>query len=229
MKPKKNNTHRFNHAKKITPTRLGEVITDGLPSLVIWNFLFILSCIPVITIGPAMAAMSFCTNALVIDDRPYKKTAKLYVRAFLISFAKTFPIGLFFLFFSAILGTGFFTYLSMSHENIIYLFMSSFSLLTLILFWGISAHLYPLVYDFEQTDWETLTPVLTQKTLRVLISEAGMFALTRMIPTAIGLIFSILCLGLLLLFIPVTIPLLFTLGFSIVGVAMAFSHTKAEY
>ena len=107
--------------------------------------------------------------------------------------------------------------------------MSSFSLLTLILFWGISAHLYPLVYDFEQTDWETLTPVLTQKTLRVLISEAGMFALTRMIPTAIGLIFSILCLGLLLLFIPVTIPLLFTLGFSIVGVAMAFSHTKAEY
>ncbi|MBE5971604.1 MAG: DUF624 domain-containing protein [Lachnoclostridium sp.] len=228
LKLKKNNPASFDSAKAKTPTRLGEIMTDGLPTLVIWNFLFLLSCISIITIGPAMAAMSFCTNALVMDDRPHKKAAKLYLHAFRVSFIKALPIGLCFLLISGIFGMGFFVYSMFSQEQMTYIFMSSLSLLVLLLFWSTTAHLYPLLFDFEKTDWENHTPVLVQKNLRTLISEAGVSALARMIPTAIGLIFSILCLGCIVLFLPATVPLLLTLAFSAVGVAMALAHTPSE-
>ena len=228
MKSTKNKPGIFDQTKEKTPTRLGEIMTDGLPTLVLWNFLFILCCIPLITRGPAMAAMSFCTNALVTDDRPQKHAAKLYLHTFKVSFFKALPMGLIFMLVSLIFGTGFFIYSSFSLGNTAYIFLSSFSLLILILFWGLTAHLYPLMYDYNKTDWENKTPVLTHKNFRDLISEAGIFALTRMIPTAIGLIFSILFLGLIILFMPTTFPLLLTIGFSSVGTAMAFSHTQSK-
>lgn len=228
MKSKKNNPVSFRSAKEKTPTRLGEMMTDGLPTLVLWNFLFILTCIPLITIGPAMAAMSFCTNALVMDDRPQKRAAKLYFHAFQTSFAKAIPLGICFLLVSSLFSTGFFVYIYLSAENIGCIFISSFSLLVLLLFWGVTAHFYPLMFDFEKTDWKNKKPVLTQKTFRNLLSEAGNIALARMIPTAIALVFSILCLGLMILFMPASIPLLFTVGFSAIGAAMALAHMSRK-
>ena len=97
-------------SKNNKPTRLGEMITDGLPALVIWNLLFLLCSIPLITIGPAMAALGFCTNALVIDDRPQKGAAILFLNAFKASFFKALPIGIYFLFVTILFGGGFFVY-----------------------------------------------------------------------------------------------------------------------
>ena len=229
MKLKKNKPTISSSANPKQPTRLGEMITDGLPTLVLWNFLFLLTCIPIITIGPAMAAMSFCTNALVTDDRPQKNAAKLYFNAFRASFFKALPIGIYFLFITILFGAGFFVYSYLSPENAAYVSMSSISLVVLTLFWGVIAHMYPLMFDFEKTDWENKMPVLSQRKLRELITEAGVTAIARMIPTAIGLVFSVLCLGLMILFLPATVPLLLTLGFSAVGVAMALAHTGSPY
>lgn len=225
----KNKQPVSNSKKEKKPTRLGEMLTDGLPSLVIWNLLFIVTCIPIITIGPSMAAMGFCTNALVTDDRPLKKPAKLYLNAFKASFWKAFPIGLYFLFITLLFGAGFFVYSYMSTDSAAYASMSSLSLVVLTLFWGVMAHMYPLLFDFESTDWENKKVVMARLKLRELISMAGYEALGRMIPTAIALVFSVLFLGLLILFLPNTLPLLLTIGFSFVGVATALAHTSPDY
>lgn len=225
----KKNKPASSSAKEKKPTRLGEMLTDGLPALVIWNLLFILTCIPIITIGPAMAAMSFCTNSLVMDDRPQKKAASLYLNAFKASFFKALPIGIYFLFISVLFGAGFFVYSYMSTEHAAYASMSSISLVVLTLFWGVMAHMYPLMFDFESTDWETKKVVMAPLKLRELISLSGYEALGRMIPTAIALVFSVLFLGILVLFLPNTLPLLITIGFSFVGVAMALAHTSPNY
>ena len=229
MKFKKNKPVVSDSAKEKMPTRLGEIMTDGLPTLVLWNFLFILTCIPIITIGPAIAAMSFCTNALVMDERPKKRAALLYFNAFKASFAKAFPLGICFLLVSISFGTGFLVYLQFITENMGYLFLASFSLLVLFLFWGVTAHLFPMMFDIEKTDWKLKKPILIQKTLRQLITEAGISAVTRMIPTIIGLVVSVLGLGFIVLYMPATLPLFLTLAFSAVGVAMAFAHTKSPY
>lgn len=229
LKAKKNKQTNLRSGKEKMPTRLGEMMTDGLAILVLWNFLFILTCIPIITIGPAMAAMSFCTNSLVMDDRPQKGAAKLYFQAFKVSFAKALPLGICFLMVSVSFGTGFFVYSQLITENTVYMLMASVSLLVLLLFWGVAAHLYPLMFDFAKTDWENKKPVLVQKSLRQLFSEAGMAALTRMIQTVIGLVFSIFCLGLMVAFLPASIPLLLTVGFVAVGVATALAHTGSPY
>lgn len=205
------------------------MITDGLLTLVKWNFLFILTCIPIITIGPSMAALGFCTNALITDDRPQKGAARLYFNAFRASFFKALPIGIYFLFITLLFGAGFFVYSYMSPENVAYVSMSSISLVVLTLFWGVIAHMYPLMFDFEKTDWESKQPVMANKKLRDLITEAGYEALARMIPTAIALVFSVLFLGSLILFLPTTLPLLVTVGFSFVSVAMALAHTETPY
>ncbi len=60
-----------NHNNK--PSRFKEILTSGLPTMVIWNLLFILTCIPIITIGPSMAAMGFCMNSLVEGDEVKKR------------------------------------------------------------------------------------------------------------------------------------------------------------
>ena len=211
------------------PTRLGEIITDSLPVLAIWNLLFILTCIPVITIGPAMAAMGFCTNALITNDRPQHGAARLYFRAFRAGFIKALPIGLIFLFVSTIFGGGFFLYTYLSSEHMLYIAMSSVSLLVLTLFWGLMAHLYPLLFDFEKTDWDSKTPSASAKGFRELIREAFYHGMTRMIQTLVALVLSVLFLGSLILFLPATVPLLFSVGFSFVALAMAAAHTKSPY
>ena len=211
------------------PTRLGEIITDSLPTLAIWNILFLLTCIPVFTIGPAMAALSFCTNALIIDDRPQKGAARLYFNAFRISFFKALPLGLIFLMISTLFGGGFFLYTYLSSENMVYIAMSSLSLLVIILFWGLWTHVFPLLFDFEKTDWENKMPAMAKKCLRELIKEAVYHGLTRMGQTLLALIFSILFLGSLILFFPPTVPLLLSIGFSFTAVALAAAHTKSPY
>lgn len=215
------------HSK--TPTRLGEIITDSLPVLAIWNLLFVLTCIPLFTIGPSLAAMGFCMNALITDDRPQKGCAKLYFNAFRASFLKALPIGLFFLFVTTVFGGGFILYTCLISESMVYIVMASVSLLVLILVYGILAHLFPLLFDFEKTDWESKRPVMTDKTLRQLISEAVYHAMAHMIRTLIALIVSVLFLGSLVLFLPATVPLLFSIGFSFAAIALALAHTKSPY
>ena len=142
------------------PSRFKEILTSGIPALVIWNILFLITCIPIVTIGPAMAAMGFCMNSLVESDKPKDGAAKLYFHAFRASFIKALPVGIYFTFFTLLFGAGFFVYSYLSPENAAYVSMSSISMVILSFFWGFMMHMYPLMFDFDKTDWDNKTVFL---------------------------------------------------------------------
>ena len=106
---------------------------------------------------------------------------------------------------------------------------ASISLLVLAIFWGILAHLVPLLFDLEKTDWKEKQPVLTAKSTRQLIREAGYETLTKMIRTGIALVFSIAFSAMMILFFPATVPLIVSVGFITPALAMAMAHTKSPY
>lgn len=210
-------------------TRLGEVISDGLLTMVKWNFLFLITCIPVITIGPALAALSFCTNALVVDDRPQENSSKLYFQAFRAGFFKALPLGILTAVVTLIFGMGFFLYLYMIPENVMYIPLASLSLLVLLLFWGIMIHVYPSLFDYEATDWDSKEIHITEKPLRELFASAAYRALERMKKTGFALIFGIVFIGGQFLIFPTTLPLTVAIGFVFPALAGAFAHTDPEF
>lgn len=217
-----------NPARHKMLTRLGELISDGLSTMVVWNFLFLLTCIPIITIGPALAALHFCINALVKDDLPQDKAAKLYFSAFYTSFRRAFPLGLLILAVCTIFGGGFFFYLSMVPDNMMYIPFTSASALVLLLFWGVLTHLLPMLFDMDRTDWDTKKVFLKKTPMRDLWHEAAYKALESMKGTIIAMVFSIIFLGGQLMMFPVILPFTVTIGFSFPAMAGALSHTEPD-
>lgn len=223
-----NRNKQPNPAKHKLLTRLGELISDGLFTLVKWNFLFLLTCLPIFTFGPALAALYCCTNALAKDDRPQIKSGKLFFSAFRTSFRRALPLGILTIAVSSVFGGGFLLYSSMISENILYIPMTSVSLLILILFWGVLIHLLPLLFQFEQIDWEHQTVVLSDAPLSQLWREATHFALAHMKGTLLALSFSIIYLGGQLMMFPMILPFTLAIGFSFPAMAASLAHTEPE-
>lgn len=211
------------------PSRFKEIITSGWPTLVIWNILFLITCIPIITIGPSMAAMGFCMNSLVESDKPKDGALKLYFSAFRASFMKALPVGIYFTLFTLLFGAGFFVYSYLSPENAAYVSMSSISMVVLSFFWGFMMHMYPLMFDFDKTDWDNKIVFLRDVKLTALISETGRTAMYYWKQTAIALVFVVLFFGGLLIFLPFTLPIIVLAGFSVTALAAAMAHTEMPY
>ena len=211
------------------PSRLNEILTGSIPTLIVWNLLFILTCIPLLTIGPAMAAMSFCMNALIKNDHVKQNPAKFYFAAFRTSFGKALPVGIYFLFITLLFGAGFFVYSYLSPENSVYVSMSSLSMIILSFFWGVMMHMYPLMFDFEKTDWEDQNVFLRTLKLTELISESGRTAAACWKQTALALVFVVVFLGVLLIFMPFTLPVLVLIAYSVIALAAAIAHTEMPY
>ncbi|MBR5268339.1 MAG: DUF624 domain-containing protein [Lachnospiraceae bacterium] len=216
-----NNTNR--------PSRLKEILTGSIPTLIVWNFLFILTCVPILTIGPSMAAMSFCMNALVKNDQVKMNPAKFYLDAFRTSFGKALPVGIYFLFITLLFGAGFFVYSYLSPENTVYVSMSSLSMVILSFFWGVMMHMYPLMFDFEKTDWDGQKVFMRTIKLTELISESGRTAAACWKQTALALVFVVVFFGILLIFMPLTLPVLALIGYSAIALAAAMAHTEIPY
>ena len=211
------------------PSRLKEILTSGIPTLIIWNILFLITCIPIITIGPAMAAMGFCMNSLIRSDHPKKGAAMLYFHAFRASFMKALPVGIYFTFFTLLFGAGFFVDSYLSPENTAYVSMSSISMVVLSFFWGFMMHMYPLMFDFDKTDWENKNVFLRNVKLTELISETGHTAMYYWKQTAIAPVFAVMFFGGLLILLPFTLPIFVLIGFSVVALAAAMAHTEMPY
>lgn len=215
-------------AKSKRLMRLGEMISDGLPTLVKWNFLFILTSIPILTIGPSLGALSYCVNALVKDDLPQEKAAKLYFSAFRTCFRRAFPLGLLILSVNLIFGGGFLFYLSMMQANTLYIPFVSLSALILFFFWSIMTHLLPMLFSMKETDWETKQVFLADTSFRTLWHDAVYKTLESMKGTVIAMVFSIFFLGGQLMMFPATLPFTVVIGFSFPAAAGALSHTEPE-
>ena len=206
--------------------RLREVFTDGLFTQVIWNVLFFVTSLPLFTIGASMAALANCTNLHVVDDRAQFKPAKLYMASFKAAFKKTLPAGMLLLAVNIVFGSGLHFYIQMMGQNIMFVPLASLSLLALVVVWAVAIHIMPLF--FESTDYDSYTVTMAQNGLKELVSKAVQITLVNMKKTVICLVIGAVIVAAQLLFMPLTIPVVLTIGLVLPAQICAFSHTEPE-
>lgn len=81
---------------------------------------------------------------------------------------------------------------------------------------------------FEETDFDNFIVTVTDKSIKELAAEAGRTALVTMKKTVIALVISAVIIALQVLYMPLTIPIVLTLGLAIPTQICAFSHTEPE-
>ena len=125
-----------------------------------------------------------------------------------------------------VFGFGLTFYIQMMGQNIMFVPMASLSLLVLIAMWAVVIHLMPSV--FEETDFDENTVKVTEKGVAELVREAAQTAFLTMKKTIITLVISAVIIVLETLYMPLTIPIVLTLGLAIPAQICAFSHTEPE-
>lgn len=189
---------------------LGEILSDDLAALVIWNILFFLTCLPVLTLGPALAALGHCTTLLVRDQFTGEKPAGVYLRAFCSCFFRAFPWGLAAFAASLLFGTGLLFYARLSGENWMFVPLTAISLLGLIFLWGILIHLFPLISEVSRNE--------------PLFRPAANLALSRMGATLRALLILAVFLAAQILYFPAALPITLSIGLVFPALACAFAH-----
>ena len=188
------------------------VITENLWELVQLNLLFLLTCVPLVTIGPALTALDACFSDILQKQRRDEPILPRYFAAFRARFLAALPWGLALLAGSFVLGFALFWYGSLASGSWLYVPFTALSLLGLIFFLGILSHLFLLLAEGGMEAGETSLP-----------KAAALRALTRMKQTLIGLAAAFILLAAQLLLLPATVPLLLSLGLSVPGLIMAWA------
>ena len=208
--------------------RLREVFSDGLLTAVKLNFFFLLTSIPLVTIGPSMAALANCTNLHVTDDRVQFATTKAYFASFKAAFKRTMPVGIAVALLTAFFGFGLHMYIQMMGQNIMFVPLASLSLVALVVLWAVTVHLMPLFFEDTDFDSKPLTVTVTDKSTKELVSTAIRTALITAKKTVICLVIAAVMVGLQLLFMPLTIPIVLIIGIGLPAQVCAFCHTEPE-
>ena len=216
---KKQNTVFAKMAKNDLIMRVSEILSDSLFVLVKWNFYFFLTCLPIVTIGPAMAALSHCTNLLAKDDQVQYNSTKNYFDYFKQSFKKTMGAGLVFLAANVVLLSGLVVYVKLMGQSLVYIPLVSLSLFGIAVVWAVAMHLFPEMWEGEE---------ITTKPLKEMVKTAAICSLQNMKRTVIAVVVNAFVLLLTAAYFPATIPVILTVTFSVPAMVAAFSHTQPE-
>ena len=216
---KKQNSVFAKMAKNALIMRVSEILSDSLFVLVKWNFYFFLTCLPVVTIGPAMAALSHCTNLLAKDDQVQYNATKNYFDYFKQSLKKAMGAGLVFLAVNLVLLSGLVVYVKLMGQNLMYIPMVSLSLFGIAVVWAVSMHLFPEMWEGKE---------ITDKPLGEMVKAAAVCALQNMKRTVIAVVVNAFVLLLTAAYFPATIPVILTVTFAVPAMVAAFSHTQPE-
>ncbi len=189
--------------------RFLSLTVDNLWNLLRLNVVFLVSCIPLVTIGPALAALSHLTAQMVRDNEEISSPVKSYFFYFRQLFFRALPIGLLTLLIHIVFGGGLLIYGSMMGAGTGYLLLCSCSLLVLLLTGGICLHLYPM---------------LAQPNEGNLLANAATHALQRMGRTVIAVLIMIGLLLAQLLTFPVSLPVTLCLGIALPALVGSFAY-----
>lgn len=203
--------------------RLGEILhdSDGLVTLVKLNILFIFTAFPflpfitVLTAGGALTALLQCSCELVRTGYLSDCRAR-YMKIFKNSFKNTIKTGSVIVVLNAVLIFDVFYYLIKSGDNLLLVPVASASLLGIIILGCISCHLF----SRENTD---------NIPLKEQLKQAVTDAFRKPGKTLAAVILSGIFLTFLVLFLPGSLPVLLTIGFSVPALAYAFAHTEPEW
>ena len=218
-------------------TRFFSILNENLWELVQLNFMFLLTCIPIITTGPALAALTACLSDMVRKRRRDEPVLPRYFAALRSCFLPALPWGLALLAGTAILGLALSWYGTLAMTDWFYVPFMALSLLGLIFFLGIAFHLFLLLPERVQMrtrrkkDSKEDSVEISQEgnqpgTETPLLRAAALHALARMKQTLAGLLIAFILLTLQLLLPPPTVPLPLPLGLSVPGLIMAQACTE---
>lgn len=167
------------------------------------NLVFLLSCLPVVTLGPALSAFGWVLGQMA-DDQPVEPVRE-YCALFRTDFTRKLCWGLALLLAAGVLGGSLWFYISRGLPS-----LAGLSLAGLLFLWGIALHLFPLLSD----------PTPPAYPLRA----AGTAALHTFCQTLLSILFALAFLVPQILLFPVTVPVTFLVGLVLPGLALAFPH-----
>lgn len=185
--------------KRSTFLFLWQLISDNLWGLVKLNVVFFFTCIPVVTLGPALSALGYCIAEMVRENGDLEPVRE-YFRQFSACFRRAFGWGLLVLALTVMFGTGLFLYGSIAMNNMMLLPIMALSLFALLCVWSISLHLFPMLVESAE-----------QGVLR----EAAFRTLRYMGRTLAAVLLGAAVLIAQLMLFPTTIPLTLLLGLSL--------------
>lgn len=174
-------------------------------SLIKLNIYFILSCIPIITIGPAIGALTAVTMRMV-QDQPSDLFYD-FREAFKKNWKYSFISGIMAFVFIYIIW--FSMKFCMESNGIVYNLMISFIVVIAVLLGLSSVYVYPMIVKIELP-------------LKVIIKNALLLGVVNMKYSLITFLLNLALIEVSILFIPFTLPVMFLFTFSAVSFISSF-------
>jgi len=182
-----------------------DIFAREFTSLVKLNILFIISCIPIITIGPAIGAMTSVTITMV-QDKPsdlFYDFREAFKKNWKSSFLTSVLLSIIIL---ILLGSVIFY---MRSDGLIYNVMISFTIVIIMLLGISTIYIYPMIVRIELP-------------LKVVLKNAFLLGVACINHSFITLV---LCLAILegcILFAPFTLPIILLFTFSVISFITSF-------
>ena len=129
-----------------------QVLTK-LFDVILLNALFVICCIPVVTIGSSMTALYYMTMKMIKDEEP--GIIKGFFRAFKENFKQSFPMTLLLLLMAVILGGD--LYILGNSESPYNTILFGGGVVLLMIVAAIASYAFPMLARFENTVKNTLT------------------------------------------------------------------------
>lgn len=195
-------------ADKLPPDRRGfrwflTVLTQSFPDWVGLNFLFLLTCLPIVTLGPALSAMGQVALQMVNDEptRPVRAYFSFFKRRFLTKMGW----GILFFALNALLFTALWFYFALGG---LFVSLAGTAFAGLILLWGVGLHLFPAL-DLGQT-----------------LRGAWLDFLTNLPKSVLAVVLAMAVISAQLLLFPAVVPLTLTAGTVLPALILAFPRRK---
>ena len=188
-----------------------QIIFHSFFDLVLLNFIFVLTSLPIVTIGASYKALVEVLNKYAEDENVYP--IREYFLNFKKEFLKSSGYGILFLFTFFIIAFSCNFYLNLAKENIIFLLFACVSLICLILLTMIFGWFFPLFTKIDQK-------------LSALIINSFILSFKFIKSTLCFLAVVLICFCLIFAFFPYSLPVIFILPF--VLIALASSCGAAE-
>lgn len=195
-------------ADKLPPAQRGvrwylTVLTQNFPDWVGLNFLFLLTCLPTVTLGPALSAMGQVALQMA-NDQP-TRPVRAYLSFFRRDFLRKAGWGLLFLVLNVLLFTAIWFYFALGG---LFVALTGTALAGLILLWGIGLHLFPAL-DQGQT-----------------LRGAWLDFLTSLPKSVLAVALALIAIAAQLLLFPAVVPLTLTVGAVLPALILVFPRRE---
>ena len=194
-------------------TRFIDVLREDLWELCKLNVVCLLTCLPLFTVGPALAALSHCIGELARGEDGEFPAVKSYFSTFRACFSRALGWGLLGLAGTTVLGVAVWYYGSLTAQSYLFAPLTALSALALLFLWGVLLHLFPMTVEAPGDG---------------IFRRALQHAAVRMGRTLVALVLMIAVLAAQVLYFPVSVPITLFIGLIFPGLIGIFAYLDRE-